>query len=108
MLKILNYINYVLVAFPLIVIIAEFGNEDVYSSVAIATICTVIFQLFAGIIWFAKEPLNKRLINYFTFIILFAIIATMRFRLSIFSAPIIAIYFSYILKTKATKTKTIA
>ena len=108
MFKILNYLNYIFVVFPLIILIAEFGNEDVYSSVAIATICTVIFQLFAGIIWFAKEPLNKRLINYFTFIVLFAIIAAMRFRVSIFLAPIIAIYFSYILHIKAVKTKTIA
>ena len=108
MFKILNYLNYVFVAFPLIILIAEFGNEDMYSSVAIATICTVIFQLFAGIIWFAKEPLNKRLINYFTFIVLFAIIAAMRLRMSMYLLPMIAIYFSYILHFKAIKTKTIA
>jgi len=101
MFKILNYLNYLFVAFPLVILIAEFQDKDVYSSVAIATIYTVIFQLFAGIIWFTKEPFNKRLINYFAFIVLLAMIAAMRFRLSIFLAPLLAIYFSYILKIKS-------
>lgn len=101
MFKILNYLNYVFVAFPLIILIAEFGNEDVYSSIAIATICTGIFQLFVGIVWLISQPRNKSLLTYFAFIVLFAMFAAMRFRLSIILAPIIAIYFSYILYIKA-------
>ncbi|KGO87392.1 hypothetical protein Q765_06930 [Flavobacterium rivuli WB 3.3-2 = DSM 21788] len=105
MFKILNYLNYLFVAFPLVILIAEFQDKDVYSSVAIAILCTVILQLFIGIVWFVSQPRNKSLVNYFAFIVLLAMVAAMRFRLSIILVPIIAIYFSYILYIKANEIK---
>lgn len=106
MFKILNYLNCVFMAFPLLIFLMEMKDEDVFPSTIIAMGCTATLQLFTGIIWLSTEPRSKPLLNYFVFIVLLALVAVMRFKFSVVLLPATLIYFSYILHKKAYKQNT--